>query len=135
MPVYTCTTAQDTLTATTKAAFAAAITEIHCRVNHVPSAYVNVVFHELPSENVYTDAVPAAPLIVNGWTRTGHPQDQTTQLIAEVADAATRTTGVESHRVLVVIAASPARFAMEGGRFLPEPGSESTWLTDQTNGA
>ena len=30
--------------------------------------------------------------------------------------------------VLVVIQSSPARFAVEGGRVLPEPGDEPSWL-------
>ncbi|WP_308160147.1 tautomerase family protein [Mycolicibacterium goodii] len=48
MPVYTCTTVQSTLNADTKANLATEVTRIHSMINHVPSAYVNVVFHELP---------------------------------------------------------------------------------------
>lgn len=128
MPVYTCTTAAATLDAATKAALATEITEIHARVNHVPSAYINVVFYELPADNVYTDARPAQPLIINGWVRSGHPDDETSQLLAEVAAAATRVTGIPAERVLVIIGNSPAHFAMEGGRVLPDPGEEQAWL-------
>jgi len=104
---------------------------IHCvgeLVNHVPSTYVNVVFHSLPEADLYTDGKPAAPLIVNGWTRTGHPEAQTDQLVREIADAATRVTGIPAERVLVIIGNSPAQFAVEGGRVLPEPGQEEAWL-------
>jgi phenylpyruvate tautomerase PptA (4-oxalocrotonate tautomerase family) len=48
MPVYTCTTTTSTLTADIKGALAKEISRIHAEINHVPTTYVNVVFHELP---------------------------------------------------------------------------------------
>ncbi|ANI41803.1 tautomerase family protein [Mycolicibacterium vaccae] len=131
MPVYTCTTAQSTLSADIKAALAAEMTRIHSTVNHVPGTYVNVVFHELAPEDVYTDGRPAQPLLINGWVRTGHPEAQTSQLVAEIAAAATRVTGIPADRILVVIQNSPAHFAIEGGRVLPAPGEEQAWLRAQ----
>ena len=108
MPIYTCTTAEATIDSTTKAALAAEITHIHSEINHVPSTYVNVVF--------------------NGWVRDGHPETETTRLATEIADAATRVTGIPPNRVLVVFSSSPAHYAVEGGRVLPAPGEEATWL-------
>jgi phenylpyruvate tautomerase PptA (4-oxalocrotonate tautomerase family) len=128
MPVYTCTLTQDTLTAYTKATLAAEITRLHSSINHVPSTYVNVVFHELPPENVYTDSVPARPLLINGWARSGHPQELTTELALQIATACSRVTGIDKNNVLVVIQDSPASSAVEGGRVLPEPGQEQAWI-------
>ncbi|OBK27247.1 tautomerase family protein [Mycobacterium asiaticum] len=128
MPIYTCTTAVSTLDAQTKAELAAEITRIHSRVNHVPSTYINVVFQELPPDAVYTDAQQSKPLLISGWVRTGHPDGETSQLLTEVAEAATRVTGIPSARILVIIQNSPAHFAMEGGRVLPNPGEEQAWL-------
>jgi phenylpyruvate tautomerase PptA (4-oxalocrotonate tautomerase family) len=68
MPVHTCTIAESTLTTETKAILAAAITDIHAEINHVPGTYVNVVFNELPQANVYTGAKPSQPLLINGWS-------------------------------------------------------------------
>jgi len=130
MPVYTCTAAASTLSADAKAELAAEVTRIHSEVNHVPSTYINVVFNELPAEDIYTDGRPAKPLIVTGWVRSGHPDDETSRLVAEIADAATRVTGIPAQRVLVLIWNSPARFAIEGGRVLPEPGEEQAWLAE-----
>ena len=73
---------------------------------------------------------PAKPLMVNGWVRTGHPEDATSRMVAEIADAATRVTGIPAQRVLVLIWNSPAMFAIEGGRVLPEPGEEQAWLAE-----
>jgi phenylpyruvate tautomerase PptA (4-oxalocrotonate tautomerase family) len=110
MPIYTCTTVESALTA------------------DVPTTYVNVVFNEQPAENVYTDGVPACPLLITGWVRDGHPEDETTRLAIEIAEAATRITGIPADRVLVVFESSPAHYAVEGGRVLPAPGEEAAWL-------
>src|ERR1700730_2961056 len=87
MPVYTCTTTTSTLTADIKSALAHEIGRIHAEINRVPSTYVNVVFHELPAGGIYTDGVPANPVLVNGWVRSGHPEDKTTRLATEIAAA------------------------------------------------
>lgn len=131
MPVYTCTTTTSTLTADIKGELAREIGRIHAEVNHVPSTYVNVVFHELPPGGIYTDGVPANPVLVNGWVRSGHPEDKTTRLATEIAAAVARIANVAEDRVLVVIQSSPARFAVEGGRLLPEPGQEQAWFAGE----
>lgn len=128
MPIYTCTTTESTLPAHTKAALAGEIATIPSEINQVPSTYVNVVFHELPAESIYTDGVPASPVLVSGWIRQGHPKAETTRLATEIAAAATRVTGVPAEQVLVVFQSSPASFAVEGGRVLPEPGQEEVWI-------
>jgi phenylpyruvate tautomerase PptA (4-oxalocrotonate tautomerase family) len=128
MPIYTCTIAESTLTADTKRALAVEVARIHSSINHVPSTYVNVAYHELAADDLYTDGVPASPVLVSGWVRAGHPQDDTTRLATEIAAAVSRICDIEAERVLVVIESSPARSAVEGGRVLPEPGQEKSWL-------
>ena len=128
MPVYTCTTTTATLTADVKCALAQEISRIHAQINHVPSTYVNVVFHELPAGQIYTDGVPANPVLVNGWVRSGHPTDETTRLAMAIAAAVSRIASVDPDRVMMVIQNSPASGAIEGGRVLPEPGQEQAWI-------
>jgi phenylpyruvate tautomerase PptA (4-oxalocrotonate tautomerase family) len=128
MPVYTCTVAESALSADTKRALAGEIARIHSSINHVPSTYVNVAFHELAADGLYTDGVPASPVLVSGWVREGHDEDDTTRLATEIATAVSRICDIDAERVLVVIQPSPARFAVEGGRVLPEPGHEQSWL-------
>jgi phenylpyruvate tautomerase PptA (4-oxalocrotonate tautomerase family) len=128
VPIYTCTTNDSTLSANSKKALSGEIATIHSEINHVPSTYVNVVFHELPADSVYTDGAPASPVLVSGWVREGHPKAETTRLATEIAAAVTRVAGVPAERVLVVFETSPASFAVEGGRVLPEPGDEAAWI-------
>ena len=126
MPIYTCTIAESTLSADTKRVLAGEIAHIHSSLNHVPSTYVNVAFHELAADGLYTDGEPATPVLVTGWVREGHQDEETTRLATEIATAVTRITAIPAERVLVVIQSSPARFAVEGGRVLPEPGHEKS---------
>jgi phenylpyruvate tautomerase PptA (4-oxalocrotonate tautomerase family) len=129
MPIYTCTVNDETLTASTKAELAGEIARIHSEINHVPSTYVNVAFHELPADAVYTDGRPAAPVLVSGWVRAGHPEADITRLATEIASAITQLAGIPADRVMVVFESSPAHFAVEGGRVLPEPGEEQAWIS------
>jgi phenylpyruvate tautomerase PptA (4-oxalocrotonate tautomerase family) len=131
VPIYTLTTTASTLNTQVKAALAGEIGRIHASINHVPSTYVNVVFHEQPADGVYTDSVPANPVLVSGWVRAGHPEVEATRLATEIAAAVSRIANVAVYRVLVVIQSSPARFAVEGGRVLPEPGQEQAWFASQ----
>jgi phenylpyruvate tautomerase PptA (4-oxalocrotonate tautomerase family) len=128
MPIYTCTVAEGTLTAESKAALAAEITKIHAAINGVPPTYVNVIFAELPPGDVFVGGEPGKPLIISGWARRGHPQEAVTRLATEVASAAARIAGMDERHVMVVIEDSPAQSAVEGGRVLPEPGHEAEWL-------
>ncbi|MCZ0986830.1 tautomerase family protein [Streptomyces diastatochromogenes] len=128
MPVYTCTAAQGSLTSDLKARLAAEITRIHADINHVPPAYVNVVFSDLPADSVFAGGRPATPLILTGWVRRGHPQEEATRLALELSSATARISGVDESRIMVVLQDSPARSAVEGGHVLPEPGEEREWL-------
>ena len=128
MPIYTCTTTTGTLTVDVKSALAQEISRLHAEINHVPSTYVNVVFHELPAGRIYTDGVPANPVLVKGWVRSGHPTDETTLLATAIAEAVARIAMIDANRVLMVIQNSPASGAVEGGRVLPEPGQEQAWI-------
>lgn len=128
MPIYTCTAAQGTLTSEAKTLLAAEITRIHVAINHVPPAYVNVVFSELPPDSVFAGGQPATPLILTGWVRRGHPQEEATRLAVELSSAIVRVSGVDESQTMVVLQDGPARSAVEGGRVLPEPGEEEEWL-------
>jgi hypothetical protein len=63
---------------------------------------------------------------MHGWPDRAYAE--TTRLAMEIATAVTRITAIPAERVLVVIQSSPARYAVEGGRVLPAPGHEQTWI-------
>ena len=128
MPIYTCTTVESALTADVKAALAGEIARIHSddqpRAEHLRQRRLPRTARR---QRVHRrQCLP--PLLITGWVRDGHPEADTTRLATEIAAAATRVTGIPADRVLVVFESSPAHYAVEGGRVLPEPGHEAEWV-------
>jgi phenylpyruvate tautomerase PptA (4-oxalocrotonate tautomerase family) len=133
MPVYTCISTTKTLADDTKAALAAEITKIHSSVTGAPTSFVHVVFQELPATNVFTDSSPSQPLLITGVIRAGRADADKVRLAKDISSNSSRIAGIPEARILVNIADRPARFAVEGGRVLPEPGAEDDWLTQATS--
>jgi phenylpyruvate tautomerase PptA (4-oxalocrotonate tautomerase family) len=128
MPVYTCTIGEHRLTADQKATVAAEITRIHSAVTGAPTSFVHVVFHEVPAGDIFTGARPSDHLLVAGLTRGGRADVEKQRLAVDISAACSRATEIPEGRILVTIAELPARFAVEGGRILPEPGLEGDWM-------
>jgi phenylpyruvate tautomerase PptA (4-oxalocrotonate tautomerase family) len=133
MPIYTCITSANTLADDTKAALAAEITKIHSSITAAPTSFVHVVFQELPATNVFTDASPSEPLLITGVIRAGRPDADKVRLATDISSSSSRIAGIPQERILVNIADRPARFAVEGGRVMPEPGAEDDWLPQATS--
>jgi phenylpyruvate tautomerase PptA (4-oxalocrotonate tautomerase family) len=133
MPLYTCITTTETLADDTKAALAEEITKIHASITGAPSSFVHVVFQELPATNVFTDASPSQPLLISGVIRAGRADTDKMRLAADISSSSSRITGIPPSRILVNIADRPARFVVEDGRIMPEPGTEDDWLAGATS--
>lgn len=100
---------------------------------HVIAGHKDPDRDDSPDINVFTDSAPSRPLLIHGMTRAGRPDAEKAQLAKSISTASSEVTGVPESRILVIITDSPARFAVEGGRVLPEPGDEDDWLNEQSN--
>ncbi|MCW2687009.1 MAG: uncharacterized protein JWR37_1899 [Mycobacterium sp.] len=130
MPVYTCITVAKTLADDTKAALAAEITKVHSSITGAPTLFVHVVFQELPATNVFTDSSPSQPLLISGVIRAGRANAEKVRLAKDISASSSRIAGIPEARILVSIQEFQARFAVEYGRVLPEPGAEDDWLAE-----
>ena len=74
MVIYNCTTTESTLSAEQKSELANEIIRIHSVFNHVPVAYINVVFIELPVDSVKHRWCAREPALVSSLFRAGHPE-------------------------------------------------------------
>src|ERR1700737_4939209 len=119
MPVYTCLTAAKTLADHTKAALAAEITKIHSSVTGAPTAFVHVVFQELPATNVFTDSSPSQPLLITGVIRAGRADADKVRLATDISSSSSRIAGISEARILLHLVDRPARFVVEGGLVYP----------------
>src|SRR6202158_3481012 len=133
MPIYTCVTAETTLSDDAKAAMAAEITKIHSSVTGAPTSFVHVVFQELPATNVFTDSSPSQPLLITGVIRAGRADADKVRLATDISSSSSRIAGIPEARIRVNIADRPARFVVEGGRVMPDPGAEDDWLAETTS--
>ena len=134
MPIYTVVTSTSTLSDQTKATVAAEITKIHAAITGAPTSFVHVVFYDQPQANVFTDATPSQPMLITGLTRAGRADSEKTRLAKDISASCSRVTRIPEARILVTIQDSPARFAVEGGRVLPEPRAEDDWLDEAAAG-
>ena len=130
MPLYTCITTANTLADDTKAASAAEITKIHSSITGAPTSFVHVLFQELPATNVFTDSSPSEPLLITGVIRAGRADADKVRLATDISSSSSRVAGIPQARVRVEIADRPARFVVEAGRVMPEPGAEDNWLAE-----
>jgi phenylpyruvate tautomerase PptA (4-oxalocrotonate tautomerase family) len=128
MPTYTVVTSTSTLSDQTKATVAAEITKIHAAITGVQTCLVQVVFNDQPFGNVFTGATPSQPMLITGLTRAGRSDLDKTRLAKDISASCSRVTGIPEARIVVTIQDNPARFSVEYGRVLPEPGAEDDWL-------
>lgn len=124
MPLYMCNARKGAIDATAKAAIAADITRIHCDITGAPPAFVHVFFFE---------AAPHLPLedrqaVLVGNIRDGRTAAQKAQLAEQMIASIHAHTGIATDEIAASVSDTPARWVMEGGDVLPEPGAEAAWL-------
>ena len=76
-------------------------------------------------ERVVTESTRA---IVIGSIRAGRTSEQRERIVSHIKDAFARVCGVEADQMIVALVDVPARWVMEGGAIMPEPGQEAAWL-------
>jgi phenylpyruvate tautomerase PptA (4-oxalocrotonate tautomerase family) len=122
MPLYRVSIPSGSLTVAQRAQIAEAITEIHCDVTGAPALFVHAFFFDVP-------ASAAGPRHqVHGSIRAGRTPEQKQSLRDRMRDAVARISGCASDDVAVSTSDVPARWVMEGGVLMPEPGEEKRWL-------
>ena len=126
MPLYRCTVAPGIAHLEQRALIAKEITRIHCDVTGAPAKFVHAFFAE--------DADGKLPAgkraVVLGSIRSGRTPEQKERLHADMRRSVAATLGLAEDAVLVATVDLPARWVMEGGRLLPEPGEEAAWLEE-----
>jgi 4-oxalocrotonate tautomerase family enzyme len=100
------------------------VTRIHCEVTAGLPGFVHVFFAE-----DHEGRLPAGKrAFLLGSIRAGRTAEQKRRLLAELTSALAESLGLAPDAVAVVTADVPARWVMEGGELLPEPGDETAWL-------
>ena len=124
MPLYRCRVREGLTTLAQRSHIAKEITRIHCEITGAPPAFVHAFFAE--DEN--GELPDGKKAVVLGSIRAGRTDEQKAQLVSDMTSAVATTLGTAEDEVLVATVDIPARWVMEGGELLPEPGEEEAWL-------
>ena len=124
MPLYRCIVSPELSSYEQRAEIAEHVTRIHCEVTGGLPLFVHTFFAEDDAGMLPADK----RALVLGSIRAGRTAEQKTRLIAELAQSLARTLDLTGDQVSVVTVDVPARWVMEGGDILPEPGDEAAWI-------
>lgn len=124
MPLYRCIVAPNASSYAARAAIAEHVTRIHCDVTGGVPLFVHVFFTEDAAGMLPTDK----RALMLGSIRAGRTPEQKARLVAAMEAVLAEHLRVVPAAVSVVTVDVPARWVMEGGDVLPEPGDETAWL-------
>ncbi len=124
MPLYRCIVPPKLTTYAQRAQIAEHVTRIHCEVTGGLPLFVHTFFAEDEAGMLPADK----RALMLGSIRAGRTAEQKTRLVAELEQALAAVLGLAGEQVSVVTVDVPARWVMEGGDILPEPGDEAAWI-------
>ena len=124
MPLYRCTVCEGSTTYEQRSQIAKEVTRIHCEVTGAPPMFVHTFFIE-DRDGMLADGTRA---VVIGSIRAGRTDAQKVRIASEIKSAFTRICRMTPDESMVVTVDMPARWVMEGGAIMPEPGEEADWL-------
>ena len=121
MPLYLCSSPKNLIAEEHKPAIAKELTHIHCDVTGAPSSFVHVFF-------VSPEDASDGSVSLFGSIRGGRSDDQKEEIISRTTGAVARIAALDPATVSMGTVDVPAKWAMEGGDIMPEPGEEAAWF-------
>ncbi|MEL6447588.1 MAG: tautomerase family protein [Pseudomonadota bacterium] len=132
MPLYLCSTPADDLTREMRQRIATAITDVHCEATGAPRKFVHVVFFASAQAAMFDlltpNGAPNGRCQLYGSIRSGRTDDIKERLVSGLRHAAAEILGFDRDDVVMSTRDVDAKWVMEGGELLPEPGEEAAWL-------
>jgi|SRR5271157_5786567 len=122
MPLYTAITEDGFVSAEKKAKIAREITRIHTTVMKVPSNFVRVVFLSYPKGSGYTAGEVAPTAALNCVLRSGHTDDEKTDMLKQLWSMFQSLTGIPTDQLAISLQEIPSSNAMEMGQVMPAVG-------------
>ena len=127
MPLYRCSVSPGLTSYEQRSRIAKEVTRIHCEVTGAPAIFVHTFFSE--DREGRLPAGKRAFLL--GSIRAGRSPEQKSRIASEMSSALASVLGISQGEAGVVTVDVPARWVMEGGALMPEPGDEAAWLARQ----
>ena len=121
MPVYNCIAPVGAVPVEARPKIAKAFTDIHCDSTGAPRSFVHVFFKETAEG---ADSGFDSEHYIDARNRAGREAEVVLKLKNDLRQAYAEHAGVAVDKVGARIIEGPARWSMEGGHILPEPGQE-----------
>ncbi|GAA6168139.1 tautomerase family protein [Sessilibacter corallicola] len=132
MPLYLCSSPSGSIPQNLKQKISQAITDVHCNVTGAPSTFVHVFFFEEDKlqvlQNLWGGVSSGAQYQLFGNIRSGRTEETKSTLVNGMCQAVADVLDVELDNVAMATKDIEAKWVMEGGDLLPEPGEEAAWL-------
>jgi phenylpyruvate tautomerase PptA (4-oxalocrotonate tautomerase family) len=122
MPLYTAITEDGFVTDEAKAKIAKEITRIHATIMKVPASFVRVVFLSYPNGSGYTAGKTAPTAALNCVLRSGHTNEDKTEMLKQLWSVFQELTGVATDQLAISIQEIPSSNAMEMGQIMQAVG-------------
>jgi phenylpyruvate tautomerase PptA (4-oxalocrotonate tautomerase family) len=124
MPLYTAITEDGFVSSEKKAKIAREITRIHTTVMKVPSNFVRVVFLSYPKGSGYTAGEVAPTAALNCVLRSGHTDDEKTDMLKQLWSMFQSLTGIPTDQLAISLQEIPSGNAMEMGQIMQAVGNK-----------
>ncbi len=125
MPVYSFTT-NNTISENKKQQLVDLVTDAHCSIMVAPEQFVHVLF---------MDGIPIfdnKSLYIHANVRAGRQQTAIDKLHKILTTQSAEILQVETDQVYLNLIEIQAKWVMEGGFLMPEPGEEDEWMEKVT---
>jgi phenylpyruvate tautomerase PptA (4-oxalocrotonate tautomerase family) len=122
MPLYTAITEDGFVSDEKKTKIAKEITRIHTTIMKVPAGFVRVVFLSYPKGSGYTAGVKAPTAALNCVLRSGHTDEDKTEMLKQLWSMFQDLTGIPTDQLAMSIQEIPSSNAMEMGQIMQAVG-------------
>ena len=131
MPTYTVHAPAGRLSDVQRQRIASAITRVHSEATGAQAFFAQVMFVEVRADRWFVGGVPLAgdQIFVHGQIRAGRTADVKKKLLTELVDAVSSAASLSKNLTWAYIVELPPSQMAEYGHILPEPGTESQWLS------
>ena len=121
MPLYRVFTRSNELDQQTKQSVARSITDTHCGLTGAPKEFVHVFYIE-------SGEVEEGYIEVLGAIRAGRSEEIVDGIILKIQNAIRTTVDISHEKIKVQLMGVQAKWVMEAGAIMPEPGEEAEWF-------
>lgn len=132
MPLYLCSAPAGALSDQQKQQISQAVTNVHCHVTGAPPTFVHVFFFDATKlallQNLWGGTDSDAEYQLFGNIRSGRTEETKLRLVDGMREAVAAVLETDMSNVGMATKDIEAKWVMEGGDLLPEPGEEAAWL-------